>query len=152
MVIGGLRRCEVLGLRTHDLRVAERRVFIAEGKGGHQRLVPLSARFFTALAAYFETERPAGALTDRVFVVLKGPNRGNPLSVRGLDDLLAAAKRRAGLTHAQTHHRGSARLSRRSAQSALEWRQGDGLGRPLDQRRLGRRGRPGDRGAVVGGS
>ena len=36
MVFGGLRRCEVLGLRLEDLRVAERRVFIAEGKGGHQ--------------------------------------------------------------------------------------------------------------------
>ena len=59
MVLGGLRRCEVLGLRMEDLRVPERRVFIAEGKGGHQRLVPVSARFFTALAAYFETERPA---------------------------------------------------------------------------------------------
>ena len=34
MVLGGLRRCEVLGLRLEDLRVAERRVFIAEGKGG----------------------------------------------------------------------------------------------------------------------
>lgn len=29
MVLGGLRRCEVLGLRLEDLRVAERRVFIA---------------------------------------------------------------------------------------------------------------------------
>jgi len=36
MVLGGLRRCEVLGLRMEDLRVAERRVFIADGKGGHQ--------------------------------------------------------------------------------------------------------------------
>jgi integrase len=35
MVLGGLRRCEVLGLRIDDLRVAERRVFIADGKGGH---------------------------------------------------------------------------------------------------------------------
>ena len=40
MVLGGLRRCEALGLRAEDLRAAERRVFIAEGKGGHQRLVP----------------------------------------------------------------------------------------------------------------
>jgi len=45
MVLGGLRCCEVLGLRMEDLRVGERRVFIAEGKGGHQRLVPVSARF-----------------------------------------------------------------------------------------------------------
>ena len=50
MVLGGLRRCEVLGLRLGDLRFGERRVFIAEGKGGHQRLVPVSARFFAASA------------------------------------------------------------------------------------------------------
>ena len=37
MVLGGLRRCEVLGLRLEDLRVGQRRVFIAEGKGGHER-------------------------------------------------------------------------------------------------------------------
>ena len=60
MVFGGLRRCEVLGLRLEDLRVAERRVFIAEGKGGHQRLVPVSSRFFAAVAAYLDAERPAG--------------------------------------------------------------------------------------------
>ena len=59
MVLGGLRRCEVVGLRMADLRVAERRVFIADGKGGHQRLVPISARFFEHLAAYLDTERPA---------------------------------------------------------------------------------------------
>jgi len=41
MVLDGLRRCEVLGLRLEDLRVAERRVFIAEGKAGRQRLIPV---------------------------------------------------------------------------------------------------------------
>jgi site-specific recombinase XerD len=54
MVLGGLRRCEVLGLRLPDLRVGERRVFIAAGKGGHQRIVPISARFFTAVSRYVE--------------------------------------------------------------------------------------------------
>ncbi|MCP3987850.1 MAG: tyrosine-type recombinase/integrase [Actinomycetia bacterium] len=42
MVLGGLGRCEVLGLRLEDLRLGEWRVFIADGKGGHQRLVPVS--------------------------------------------------------------------------------------------------------------
>ena len=65
MVLGGLRRCEVLGLRLEDLRLGEWRVFIADGKGGHQRLVPLSTSFFTAVAAYMNVERPAGAATDR---------------------------------------------------------------------------------------
>jgi integrase/recombinase XerD len=32
MLLGGLRRCEVLGLRLEDLRPGEKRVFIAEGK------------------------------------------------------------------------------------------------------------------------
>ena len=35
MVLGGLRRCEVLGLRLADVSVAERTLFIAQGKGGH---------------------------------------------------------------------------------------------------------------------
>jgi integrase/recombinase XerD len=121
MVLGGLRRCEVLGLRLEDLRVAERRVFIADGKGGHQRLVPVSARFFVAVAAYLDTERPPGADTDRVFVVLKGPRRGNPLSVRGLDEMLAGAKRRAGLAHATCHELRHTCLTRlREAGMALE--------------------------------
>src|SRR5665647_3424061 len=49
MVFGGLRRCEVLGLQMEDLRVGERRVFTAKGKGGHQRLVPVSTRFFVVV-------------------------------------------------------------------------------------------------------
>ncbi len=121
MVLGGLRRCEVLGLRLEDLRVAERRVFIADGKGGHQRLVPVSTRFFAAVAAYLEAERPADSGSDRVFVVLKGPNRGRALSVRGLDEMLAGAKRRAGLSHATCHELRHTCLTRlREAGMALE--------------------------------
>ena len=91
MVLGGLRRCEVLGLRLGDLRFGERRVFIAQGKGGHQRLIPLSPRFFAEVSAYLDAERPAGAATDVVFTVLKGPRRGQPLSAAGLDEILDGA-------------------------------------------------------------
>lgn len=103
MVLGGLRRCEVLGLRLEDLRLGEWRVFIADGKGGHQRLVPVSQSFFATVADYLNTERPADAATDRVFVALKGPRRGQPLSVDGLDTVLSAARRRAGLAHGTCH-------------------------------------------------
>jgi integrase/recombinase XerD len=98
-VLGGLRRCEVLGLRLEDLHVGQRRVFIGEGKGGHQRIVPVSARFFTAAAAYLEAERPAGIGTDRLFVALKGRRRGEPLSAYGVDEILSGATRRAGRRH-----------------------------------------------------
>jgi site-specific recombinase XerD len=121
MVLGGLRRCEVLGLRMEDLRVAERRLFIAEGKGGHQRLVPVSARFFVAAQSYLEAERPPGLSTDAVFVALKGPARGKPLAVRGLDEILAGARRRAGLSHGTCHELRHTCLTRlREAGMALE--------------------------------
>ena len=103
MVLGGLRRCEVLGLSLGDLRFGERRLFIAAGKGGHQRLVPVSARFFAEVSDYLDAERPAGASTDRVFVVLKGPRRGQPLSAAGLDEILDGARARAGLARATCH-------------------------------------------------
>jgi site-specific recombinase XerD len=49
MVLGGLRRCEVLGLRLGDVQVPERSLFIAEGKGGRQRVVPISNTFFSSV-------------------------------------------------------------------------------------------------------
>ena len=121
MVLGGLRRCEVLGLRMEDLRVGEHRLFIAEGNGGHQRLVPVSARFFVAVQAYLEAERPPGLSTDAVFVALKGPARGRPLAVRGLDEILAGARRRAALSHGTCHELRHTCLTRlREAGMALE--------------------------------
>ena len=121
MMLGGLRRCEVLGLRLSDLRAAERRVFIADGKGGHQRLIPISARFFAAIGAYLDAERPVVAATDHVFVVLKGQRRGLPLSAAGLDEILDGARRRAGLAHATCHELRHTCLTRlREAGMALE--------------------------------
>lgn len=121
MVLGGLRRAEVLGLRFEDVRVGEKRVFVADGKGGHQRLIPMSPRFFETLAAYLDTERPAEATTDRVFVVLKGRRRGSPLTPKGLEEILTAARVRAGLSHATCHELRHTCLTRlREAGMALE--------------------------------
>lgn len=121
MVLGGLRRCEVIGLRLGDLQVAQRRVFISEGKGGHQRLVPISRRFFDHVCAYLDSERPADAGTDHVFLVLKRPRRGQPLSAYGLDEILDGARARAGLAHATCHELRHTCLTRlREAGMALE--------------------------------
>jgi len=102
MVFGGLRRCEVLGLRLQDLDGARRQVFIAEGKGGHQRQIPISARWFTTVSEYLRGERPDSD-TDRVFVVLKGQRRGRPLSEEGLKQVFVSARERAGLRRITCH-------------------------------------------------
>src|SRR5690606_3848316 len=86
-----------------DVHIGDRRVFIADGKGGHQRLVPVVPTFFTQLAGYLEAERPGDAEEEYVFVVFKGATRGRPLTAAGLDQVLAGARRRAGLRHATCH-------------------------------------------------
>jgi len=103
MVFGGLRRCEVLGLRLGDLDAARRQVFIVEGKGGHQRRIPISKRWFATVGDYLRVERPVEAMTDRVFVVLKGRRRGEPLSFEGLNQVFVSARERAGLRRITCH-------------------------------------------------
>jgi site-specific recombinase XerD len=137
MLLGGLRRCEVLGLRLDDVHPGEKRLFIADGKGGHQRIVPISPRFFTTLASYLETERPQGIDTDRVFVVLKGRRRGLPLTAAGLDEIVAGARERAGidrLTCHQLRHTCFTRL--REAGMALEAIQAQAGHRSIESTRI----------------
>ena len=137
MVLGGLRRCEVLGLRLEDLRPGEGRVFVRDGKGGHQRLVPVSGRFFRSVSAYLSTERPAEATTDWLFVVLKGPRRGRPLSDDGLDEIVRYTRIRIGLAHGTCHELRHTCLTRlREAGMALEAIQAQAGHRSLETTRI----------------
>ena len=137
MLLAGLRRCEVLGLRFCDVQVADRRLAVVEGKGGHHRIVPAANRFFDALGDYLHRERPPTAPTDRVFVVLKGPRRGLPLSAEGLDEILAGARKRAGLQHATCHELRHTCLTRlREAGMALEAVQAQAGHRSIESTRV----------------
>lgn len=121
MLLGGLRRAEVLGLCLSDIRLGECRLFVREGKGGHERLVPVSPTFFSTLARYLDHERPRDSASDAVFVVLKGPRRGRPLSSEGLDEVMTAARVRAGLSHGTCHELRHTCLTRlREAGMAIE--------------------------------
>jgi integrase/recombinase XerD len=137
MVLGGLRCCEVIGLRLEDLQPTQRRVFIAEGKGGHQRLVPMSAQFFASVSNYLSSERPLDAASDRLFVSLKGSRRGDGLSIDGLEQIVSAAKTRAGLTRATCHQLRHTCLTRlREAGMALEAIQAQAGHRSIESTRV----------------
>ena len=138
MLLGGLRRCEVLGLRLDDVHLADRRLFIACGKGGHERIVPVAGRFFTTLAGYLQTERrPLGSDSDAVFLVLQGPRRGAPLSAAGLDEILSGAKSRAGLHRLTCHMLRHTCLTRlREAGMALEAVQAQAGHRSIESTRI----------------
>src|SRR5262249_13631398 len=49
MLLAGLRRCEVLGLRFGDVQGAGRRLAVGEGKGGQHPGVAAAQRFFDEL-------------------------------------------------------------------------------------------------------
>lgn len=136
MVLGALRRCEVLGLRLADMLVGDRRLFIAEGKGGHQRVVPIANSFFAAVGDYIRDERPTMS-TDRVFLALKGPRRGRPLSADGLDEIISGARRRAGLEHCTCHQLRHTCLTRlREAGMSLEAVQAQAGHRSIESTRV----------------
>jgi len=87
MVLGGLRRCEVLGLRLSDIQVAERSVFVAEGKAatsGGPHLQHLLRR-----AGRVSGERTSEGRVDEPGVRdLEGPEPGQGSAPRGGDHLV----------------------------------------------------------------
>ena len=97
MVLGGLRRCEVLGLRMADLKFGDRRVFIVEGKGGHQRQVPISKRFFDSVANYLARRTPRRRVDGSGVRGVEGPEHRPAVVAKGLDQIVLSARERAGL-------------------------------------------------------
>jgi integrase/recombinase XerD len=88
MVLGGLRKSEVLGVERADLDLGQGTVLVREGKGGRQRVCCVAPLFFQVVKRYQDEERPQ-TRTTKLFVVLKGPRRGQPLSVSGLNTIIA---------------------------------------------------------------
>jgi site-specific recombinase XerD len=137
MLLGGLRRCEVLGLRLADVQVAERRLFIADGKGGHQRVVPISNTFFNEVGQYLVSERPTSSSTDALFVTLKGPCRGQVMTADGVDMMMRNARGRAGIERASCHQLRHTCLTRlREAGMALEAVQAQAGHRSIESTRI----------------
>jgi integrase/recombinase XerD len=69
-------------------------VFITDGKGGRQRLIPVSGQV-AVVAVYLDAERPPGARTDRILVMFKGP-RPRAAAVRQGNRRVPAVRRRPG--------------------------------------------------------
>jgi site-specific recombinase XerD len=72
-----------------------------------------------------------------LFVVLKGPRRGLPLSAEGVDEILDGARRRAGLQHGTCHELRHTCLTRlREAGMALEAVQAQAGHRSIESTRI----------------
>jgi site-specific recombinase XerD len=77
----GLRVQEVAELTVDAVEYQRRQIFVSNGKGGKDRVVYVSEDARSALLAYL-AKRSSKA--KGLFLVQKGPMRGKPLSVRGI--------------------------------------------------------------------
>lgn len=101
MLFDGLRSREVLGLQLEDLRFTQGQILV-RGKGNRQRLLPLDPQIMEVLERYLRVERPRTE-SNVVFVVLKGPNLGKPLTPAGLRTLFRHHRRLSTVSKANPH-------------------------------------------------
>jgi integrase/recombinase XerD len=102
MVLGGLRKSEVVGLALADVQVGKKQVTVRHGKGDRLRTCCVAPSFFQVLNRYLQEERPPTE-SDALFVCLKGPRRGQPLSVHGLTTIVEYHRAQADTPHIQCH-------------------------------------------------
>jgi integrase/recombinase XerD len=102
MLLAGLRKSEVLKLALEDIDFGQRTLTVKEGKGGHRRVVAISDTGLKELISYLNKERPASG-SDRVFLVMKGRNRGLPMTVGALDTIIEYHREKANTPGIQCH-------------------------------------------------
>ncbi|GBU10467.1 tyrosine recombinase XerC [Erysipelotrichaceae bacterium] len=100
----GIRVSELANLKNSDIRVAEKVLFIHEGKGNKDRYAPVNILAMGLVVAYCRELRPFQLLkakepTDYVFL-----NRiGAPLTPRGIQDILARISNKLGIAKLTPH-------------------------------------------------
>jgi site-specific recombinase XerD len=90
----GLRVQEVAELTVDAVEYGRRQIFVFHGKGAKDRVVYMSEDARSALLAYL-AKRSSKA--RELFLVQKGPMRGKPLSVRGIQKRIQYYARESGL-------------------------------------------------------
>ena len=90
----GLRVQEVADLTVEAIDPRRKQIFVSQGKGGKDRVVYLSEDARSAFFAYL-AKRPAKG--KRLFLVQKGPLKGQPLSVRGIQKRMESYARKSRL-------------------------------------------------------
>lgn len=94
----GLRASELVRLTPDDVDLAERLVYVRQGKGRKDRIVPMGERVRAAILAYLREREPHGG---SLFLSV----RGSPLTRSSLEGLVSKAGKRAGLLRPASPHR-----------------------------------------------
>ncbi len=101
MLLNGLRSREVLGLQLEDLWFSQAQLRV-RGKGSRIRILPLPPETIRILQCWLKTERPL-TNTPEVFVSLKGPAHGSPMTPAGLRSLFRHHRATSQVPQANPH-------------------------------------------------
>lgn len=97
----GLRVEEVARLTLKAIDLKRRRIYVYQGKGGKDRVVYISQDAYRELISYLKGRPPSRS--KALFLVEKGPCRGQPLSVRGIQKRIEYYAKKTGLK-VSCHH------------------------------------------------
>lgn len=101
MLYCGLRSAEVLAMDVTDADIGGRWLKVI-GKGQRERRVPLDADVASVIQVYLLAERPESE-SSRLFLVAKGPNRGQPLTPAGLRTIFRYHRDLTGIVGGHPH-------------------------------------------------
>ena len=101
MLYCGLRSCEVLALDVTDVDIGGRWLRVW-GKGSKERRVPLDVDVAGVIQTYLLADRPE-TTSGRLFIVAKGPNRGQPLTPAGLRTIFRYHRIKTGVVAGHPH-------------------------------------------------
>jgi len=90
----GLRVQEVAELTVDAVEFGRKQIFVLHGKGAKDRVVYMSEDARSALTAYLEKR---SSKARGLFLVQKGPMRGSPISVRGIQKRIEYYARKSEL-------------------------------------------------------
>lgn len=91
----GLRVEEMADLTIDAVHLERRFIHVKNGKGGKDRVVFISNDAYATLVEYIEKRLPSRA--KKIFLVEKGPYRGKPISIRGIQKRMEYYAKKAGL-------------------------------------------------------
>ncbi len=90
MLFAGLRKGEVVNLKLNDVSMEERTIFIDQGKGGKDRLIPINTKLHGYLEEYLKDRRRISK--DQIYLFLSmGKNK--PLGITGINRLIKRLKK-----------------------------------------------------------
>lgn len=101
MLLSGLRSGELLTLNVTDIDIGARWIHVY-GKGAKERRVPLDVEVAGVIQTYLLTERPE-SMSPRLFLVAKGPHRGQPLTAAGLRTVFRYHRLKSGVAAGHPH-------------------------------------------------